>query len=317
LGNLISGSLYLINILEEDITGMKIGFIGLGIMGRPLALNLLKSGVEITVFDKNTAPYEECRSRGAKTANDISEIIDKDVICLCLPNSKIVESIFWGKNGTIDLLKPGQSVVDFSTITYSSTLKLAEALKERGIAFLDAPISGMEARAIEGNLTIMCGGDKELFDKMLPSFKHASTTVIYMGASGNGQLTKLINQLLFDINVAALAEVLPMSVKMGLDPEKVGEIINSGTGRSFASDFFIPRTLKGIFNEGYALSNAYKDLVSAAELAAEKCLPMPLLAAATSTYQMALLRGYGSSAKGAMIKVFEELLGVEFRKEKE
>jgi 3-hydroxyisobutyrate dehydrogenase-like beta-hydroxyacid dehydrogenase len=135
-----------------------------------------------------------------------------------------------------------------------------------------------------------------------------------MGRSGSGQLTKLINQLLFDMNVASLAEILPMSVKMGLDPYMVGEVVNSGTGKSYASDFFIPRILKNDFSEGYALKSAYKDLVSAAEISANLHVPLPVLGAATSTYQMALLKGYGEQNKGAMIRVFEELLGVEYRK---
>jgi 3-hydroxyisobutyrate dehydrogenase-like beta-hydroxyacid dehydrogenase len=134
-----------------------------------------------------------------------------------------------------------------------------------------------------------------------------------MGPAGRGQLTKLINQLLFDINAAALAEVLPMAVKMGLDPELVGEVVNSGTGRSYASEFFIPRVLQGRFTDGYFLSKAYKDLISGAEISAGLCVPMPVLAAATATYQMAVLRGHGGKDKGAMIEVFEELLGVRYR----
>ena len=134
-----------------------------------------------------------------------------------------------------------------------------------------------------------------------------------MGNPGNGQLTKLINQLLFDINAAALAEILPMAVKMQLDPEKIGSIVNSGTGRSYASEFFIPRILKGDFTQGYFLKNAYKDLVSAAELSAQQGIPLPVLHAATGTYQMALLEGLGGQDKGAMIQVYEKLLGVQFR----
>ena len=138
-------------------------------------------------------------------------------------------------------------------------------------------------------------------------------TILHMGKIGSGQLTKLINQLLFDINVAALAEILPMAMKMGLDPDKVGSVVNSGTGRSYASEFFIPRILQENFSEGYALSNAYKDLVSAAEISASLCIPMPVLSAATATYQMALLRGHGDKDKGSMILIFEELLGVRYR----
>jgi 3-hydroxyisobutyrate dehydrogenase-like beta-hydroxyacid dehydrogenase len=293
---------------------MKIGFIGLGVMGKPMALNLLKTGNEVTVYDVKTTAFDECRAKGAKTTTELSVVAKSDVIFLSLPNSKVVESVFYGKNGLLDYLYKGQSIVDLSTINYSTTVRLAKKLTEMEIGFLDAPVSGMEARAVEGTLTVMCGGTQELYDRILPLFKCIANKCLFMGQNGNGQLTKLINQLLFDINAAALAEILPMAIKKGLDPEKVGEVVNSGTGRSFASEFFIPRTLKGIFNDGYAMASAYKDLVSAAELGASEGIPLPVLAAATVTYQMALLRGHGNCAKGAMIKVYEDFLGVAFRK---
>ena len=171
----------------------------------------------------------------------------------------------------------------------------------------------MEARAIDGTLTVMCGGDREVFDRVKPYLDRIGNKILYMGPTGSGQLTKLINQLLFDINAAALGEILPMAVKMGLDPDLVGEVVNSGTGRSYASEFFIPRILRGHFGDGYPMAHAYKDLVSGAELGANHCIPMPVLAAATATYQAALLRGHGEKDKGGMVLVFEELLGVEYR----
>jgi 3-hydroxyisobutyrate dehydrogenase-like beta-hydroxyacid dehydrogenase len=134
-----------------------------------------------------------------------------------------------------------------------------------------------------------------------------------MGAVGSGQLTKLINQLLFNINVAGVAEVLPMAAKLGLDPEKVSRVVNTGTGRSFASEFFTPLILKDIFDRGYPLKHAYKDFISAAEVCAALKIPLPMVQAAMTTFQMALAQGHGEEGKGALIKVFEELLGVEFR----
>ncbi|TRZ53841.1 NAD(P)-dependent oxidoreductase, partial [bacterium] len=182
-----------------------------------------------------------------------------------------------------------------------------------GVAFLDAPVSGMEARAKDGTLTVMCGGPRETFDRVRPYLDCIGNKILYLGVSGSGQLTKLINQLLFDISAAALAEILPMAVKMGLDPESVAEVVNSGTGRSYASEFFLPRILAGGFGEGYPMKAAYKDLISAAEISVNLGIPLPVLAAATATYQQALLRGYGNQNKGGMIQVFEELLGVRFR----
>lgn len=171
----------------------------------------------------------------------------------------------------------------------------------------------MQARAEQGTLTIMCGGAEADLAAVRPWLARMGNNILFMGPAGSGQLTKLINQLLFDIHCAALAEILPMSSRMGLDPVKVASVVNSGTGRSYASEFFLTRVLDNHFADGYPLRSAYKDLVSAAELGARHCIPMPVLAAATFTYQMALLRGHGASDKGAMIAVFEELLNVRFR----
>jgi 3-hydroxyisobutyrate dehydrogenase-like beta-hydroxyacid dehydrogenase len=283
-------------------------------MGAPMAANLLKSGEEVTVYDVNPAKFETFKALGAHTTSELPDAALGDVIFLSLPNSQVIETVFFKENGLLKLLRPGRTVVDLSTIDYSTTIKLAEALAAINVGFLDAPVSGMESRAVDGTLTVMCGGDEVFFEKIKPLFNYIADKILFMGPVGSGQLTKLINQLLFDINAAALAEILPMAVKMGLNPEKVGEVINAGTGRSFASEFFIPRTLEGVFDEGYPMKNAYKDLESAACICGARRIPTPVLAAATATYQEALLKGYGDCGKGAMIRVYEELLGVEFRK---
>jgi 3-hydroxyisobutyrate dehydrogenase-like beta-hydroxyacid dehydrogenase len=171
----------------------------------------------------------------------------------------------------------------------------------------------MATRAADGTLTAMCGGKRAVFDAVRPYLACMASKILYMGEAGSGQLTKLVNQLLFDINAAALAEILPMSVKLGLDPALVGEVVNSGTGRSYASEFFIPRILANSFFNGYSMASAYKDLVSAAEIGSRRCIPMPVLNAAMATYQMALLRGHGDGDKGSMIRLFEELLDVRYR----
>jgi 3-hydroxyisobutyrate dehydrogenase-like beta-hydroxyacid dehydrogenase len=292
---------------------MKIGFAGLGQMGRPIALNLMKSGATLTVTDRTSKSFPEFESKGGRASTDQAAITDSDIIFLCLPNDKAVEGVIAGEGGLLPKLCKGQILVDLSTITYKATVAIAEKLAAQGVLFLDAPISGMEARAIDGTLTVMCGGDRAVFDKVKPLLDCVGNKILYMGPTGSGQLTKLINQLLFDINAAALAEILPMSKKMGLDPDLVGEVVNSGTGRSYASEFFISRMLKGHFSDGYSMKHAYKDLVSGAELGASLCIPMPVLAAATATYQMALLKGHGEKDKGGMITVFEELLGVDYR----
>lgn len=292
---------------------MKIAFVGLGKMGKPMAMNMLKTGAEMIVCAAADRSFAEFRSKGARATKDIAETVEAEIIFLCLPNGEVVRDVLLGERGIARKLGPGQAVVDTSTITHATTLEVAKALEERGVEFLDAPVSGMEARAIDGTLTIMCGGKPETFERAKPFLDAVGNKILYMGGTGSGQLTKLINQLLFDINCAALAEILPMAVKMGLDCVKVGEVVNTGTGRSYASEFFIPRILKNGFDAGYPMKDAYKDLVSAVELGAMACIPMPVLAAATATYQTALLRGHGAKDKGGMVQVFEELLGVRFR----
>jgi len=237
----------------------------------------------------------------------------RNQVFLCLPDTEVVEQVLFGKGGLAEALHSGTVVVDTSTIKYGATLSISKKLALLDVKFIDAPVSGMKARAEEGSLTMMCGGDQRVVEDLNPLLSTMASNILYMGPVGSGQLTKLINQLLFDINAAALAEILPLSVKLGLDPTKVGNVVNSGTGRSYASEFFIPNILNGEFSKGYPMELAYKDLISGSEISAQHQIPTPVLSAATATYLTALLSGYGSKDKGAMICVFEDLLNVKFR----
>jgi 3-hydroxyisobutyrate dehydrogenase-like beta-hydroxyacid dehydrogenase len=293
----------------------KIGFIGLGQMGKWMALNLQKGGFNLTVADIDPAAVAPVTAAGAATAATPAELAERaDWIFLSLPNAAVVEQVLFGTNGLIENGRRGQIIVDLGTTAYMATLEFGRKLKDREIFFADSPVSGMEARAREGNLTIMFGGDQKVFKQLQPVFGALGDLILYMGELGSGQLTKLVNQLLFNISAAAIAEILPMAVKLGLDPEKVISVVNSGTGKSFAAEFFGPRILKDSFEEGYPLKHAYKDMVSAAEIGAHRKIPLPLVQAATTTYQLALAAGYGDEGKGAMIKVFENILGVKFRR---
>lgn len=292
---------------------MKIAFIGLGQMGKPMALNMLERDPALIVYAADQSSYPEFQRRGARPAERLADVAAADLIFLSLPSTEVVQDILFGTGGLAAVLLPGRIVVDTSTIDYSATVEIAAQLAAKGVTFVDAPVSGMEARAIEGTLTAMCGGAADVLDTVEPYLSAVANNILRMGDVGAGQLTKLINQVLFDINAAALAEVLPMAVRLGLDPEKVGNVVNSGTGRSYASEFFIPRILKGDFSSGYPMQHAYKDLASAAEIGARRCVPMPVLAASTATYQMALLKGLGKLDKGAMVRVYEELNEVVFR----
>ena len=296
----------------------KIGFIGLGEMGKWMAVNMTEKGFSVTVHDIDPRAMDFLREYGVEIAPTPAELARRsDWVFLSLPDIHIVRQVVWGDRGVAEGMKPGLILIDLGTTSYLDTLKLAEELGDRGIDFADAPVSGMKARAQKAELTIMFGGRVEAFETVKPALEAIGNLVLYVGRTGSGQLVKLVNQLLFNINVAAVAEILPMAAKLGLDPEKVVQVATSGTGRSFAVEFFAPRILEGKFQEGYALKNAYKDMVSAAEICAHYRIPLPLTHAATTTYQMALAEGYGDEAKGAMIKVFERILGVEFRKYRE
>lgn len=293
----------------------KIGFIGLGQMGKWMAVNLVKAGFDTTVFDLNQAAVKELVEAGAKQAASPAALAqDSEWVLLSLPNTAIVEAVIFGKDGLSSTAQPGLIICDCGTTSYLPTLDMAERLAKQGVVLVDAPVSGMEARAKSGELTIMYGGSPEVFDALTPAFNVMGNKVLNMGVVGSGQLTKLVNQLLFNISCAAIAEILPMAAKLGLDPAKVTQVVTTGTGRSFAAEFFAPLALEGVFDQGYPLKHAYKDMISAAEISANKQIPLPMTAAATTTYQMALAEGHGDLGKGAMFKVFERLLDVEFRK---
>jgi 3-hydroxyisobutyrate dehydrogenase-like beta-hydroxyacid dehydrogenase len=295
----------------------KIGFIGLGTMGKWMALNILKAGFAMRVYDINHVPVEFLVGQGAITAKSPADTAAAvDWLFMSLPDTELVEEVIFGENGIVQGARPGLALIDLSTINYVPTLEIHRRLQDKGILFADAPVSGGETRAKEAKLTVMFGGDEGLFQAVRPAVDAIGNPIIYMGAVGNGQLAKLINQLLFNISCAGLAEVLPMAVKLGLDPEKVAQVVTTGSGRSFAADLFIPLTLENRFDEGYPVKAAYKDMISAAEISAHKGIPLPVVNATTLTFQMAMSQGYGNLSKGGLIHVFEKMLGTEFRANK-
>ena len=293
---------------------MKIGMIGLGAMGAPIARHLNKTGELVAVSAADNAAFAEFEAKGVKASTDPKIVAGAELIVLCVPDGVIEMDILFGHGGLAAALKPGTLVVDLSTIVYQDALEIGVRLKAIGVDYLDCPISGMKERAQAGTLTVMCGGDKALFDKALPYLERFGSKILHMGAAGNGQLMKMTNQLVYDTNIAALAEVMPMAVKMGLDPVLVSQVINTGTGRSHASEYFLPMILEGRFDTSYTLGGAYKDLISAARISADHNIPMPVISAMTSAYQTAIRAGHGKKDKGAMILPFEDLLGVKVRK---
>ncbi len=293
----------------------RIGFIGLGQMGKWMALNFLKADCQISVYDINTQAVDFLVQNGAEACQTPAQMARKcEVVFLSLPDTDIVEQTIFGKTGLIKATHKDMLIVDLSTISYLRSIDMARKLSQMDIFFCDAPVSGMESRAKNASLTVMVGSTKKIFNRICPLLEIIGHTVLHMGPVGSGQLTKLVNQILFDINAAGLAEVLPMAAKLGLDPAKVCRIITTGTGRSFAAEFFTPLILENSFDQGYPLKSAYKDMASAAEISARHKIPLPLTQATTNIFQMALAQGLGNESKGALIKVFEKILDVEFRK---
>lgn len=283
------------------------GFVGLGQIGLPMARRLA-GAVDLLAHDRAVAA-----APGLRCTADPAALAGCDVVVTCLPDGAAVAEFLFGPDGLAARLAPGATVIDCSTTSHAAAVEAAQRLERVGIGFLDAPVTGMAARAETGDLTMMVGGSAALLERHHAGLSAMAGRIEHMGAVGSGQLAKLINQLLFDINAAALAEIMPIAARMGLDPAQITGIVNSGSGRSFASETFLPAILQGRFDRGYPMQAAYKDLIAGAELTARHGLPAPVLAAATATYQQALARGLGAQDKGAMIKLFEEMAGVAFR----
>lgn len=296
---------------------LRVGFIGLGAMGKWMALNVEKAGFPLTVYDIRPDAVKVLVKNGAKAVESPADVAEKtDCVMLSLPDTPAVENAIWGENGLINRLSSGSILVDLSTINYTATTSIEKKLRAKGVILIDAPVSGQAGRAKDGTLTIMVGGDSDAAQVIRPVLNAIGNKVVYMGKGGNGQLAKLVNQLFYNISCAAMAELLPMAVKLGLDPEAVCRVVTTGTGQTFALSFFTPYILNNDFKPGYPLKSAYKDMVSAAGISAHEKIPLPVFFAALQTYQLALLEGYGEENKGAMIKVWEKVLGVEVRRKK-
>lgn len=292
----------------------RIGFIGLGQMGRWMAINLQKAQFDLTVFDVNHDARAAVEEAGAASADSASALAEKsDRIFLSLPNSKVVEEVVLGNHGIIHGSKGEKIIIDCGTADYLWTKEFAGRVAGDGICFVDAPVTGMAQRARDADLTFMFGGPEDVLVEMRPAFEAMGSEIYHMGDVGGGQLAKMINNILFNIHLAALAEVLPMAVKLGLEPAKITQVINNGTGRSFASEAFLPNILENRFDHGYSLDQAYKDMIQASIISARNKIPIPMVHTALNTYQTALGMGFGQEDKGAMIKVFERLLDIKFR----
>lgn len=294
---------------------MKVGFIGLGIMGKPMSKNLLKAGYELVICDINKAAVDEVTAAGATAAGTPKEVAEQtEIIVTMLPNSPHVKQVVLGKNGIIEGAKAGSIVVDMSSIAPLVSREIAERLANKGIEMLDAPVSGGEPKAIDGTLSVMCGGKQQVFDKCLPVIKAMAASVVLTGDIGAGNVTKLANQIIVALNIAAMSEALVLATKAGVEPELVYKAIRGGLAGSTVLDAKAPLVMDRRFNPGFRINLHIKDLNNVLETSHEVGVPLPLTAAVMEMMQALKVDNMGDADHGALIRYYEKMAGVEVKR---
>ena len=296
---------------------MKIGFVGLGIMGRPMCKNLLKAGLTVAAYD----PFAEealddvvaCGAiRGSSNA-DVAAM--SDVVITMVPNSPHVREAVFGKGGIAEGAKPGLDIIDMSSIAPLESKAIAEALKERGINMMDAPVSGGEPKAIDGTLSIMCGGPKAMFDKYYDLLMKMGASAVHCGnANGAGNTVKLANQIIVAVNIAACAEAYSLATMAGVDPQQVFEAIRGGLAGSTVMNAKVPMMMEGNFNPGFKIDLHIKDLNNALDTGHGLGTPMILTSQVQEMLQWLHNNGCGGNDHSAILKYYERITGVEVRK---
>lgn len=294
---------------------MKVGFIGLGIMGKPMAKNLLKEQVELIVSDLNGAAVKELADLGAETGS-YKEIGEKcDVILTILPNGAIVQDVLFGEGGVIEGLSAGKVVCDMSSVTPVESRTCYGKLKEIGVGFVDAPVSGGEPGAIAGSLAIMCGGEEADFEKLQPLFAIMGNSSLLIGGSGSGSVTKLANQIIVNLGIATVSEALVLATKAGADPMKVYQAIRGGLAGSAVLDAKAPMMCARNFVPGGKISINHKDIKNVINTAHDLDVPLPLTAELFEIMQALKVDGHMDEDHAGIVQYFEKLAGVEVKSE--
>jgi 3-hydroxyisobutyrate dehydrogenase-like beta-hydroxyacid dehydrogenase len=290
---------------------LKIGFIGLGRMGLPMSYRLLAAGFDLTVHNRSQGKVQQIAGAGAHPAVSATQVVrDADIVLACLPDVATVKEVFLGEDGIVANARPGQVLVDHSTVGIEASKACAAAAEERGAAFLDAPISGGTERAGDGTLTIMVGGAAEAFQRALPVFQAMGTTVRHMGPAGTGTVAKLVNQLLVGIHSVAAAEAMLLAAKSGADPALVFEVVNSGWGQSFMLARNAPVMLDRSFDDARApVRTLLKDLGLLQDLTRELDTPTPANDLAFRLFTEAAAAGLGDLDGPAVVLPMEERAG--------
>lgn len=308
---------YLENITDRDmiesrgINNMKIGFIGLGIMGKPMAANLIKAGHTVVAYDILKQNVELMVQDGAiegKSAKSIAE--ECKVIITVLPNSPHVKEAVLGKDGVLDGAAPGSILIDMSSIAPLASQEIYSACARKGVEMLDAPVSGGEPKAIDGTLSIMAGGKREVFEQVYDILMVMGKSAVYCGAIGAGNTTKLANQIIVALNIAAVSEAFMLSTKAGVDPEKVFDAIKGGLAGSTVMNAKIPMIMERNFKPGFKIDLHIKDLNNALDTGHEVGVPLPLTASVMEVLQKLHADGHGQEDHCAIAKYYEKLADV-------
>jgi 2-hydroxy-3-oxopropionate reductase len=287
---------------------MKIGFIGLGIMGKPMSINLLKAGHELVVSAHNVDAAAELVARGATQADTAQQIAEQvDLVITMLPNSPQVKDVTLAADGIIAGAHPGLVYVDMSSIAPLVAREVSEALAGAGISMLDAPVSGGEPKAIDGTLSIMVGGDRALFEQVQPVLSAVGTSVVHVGEVGAGNTAKLANQVVVALNIAAVAEALVLCQKAGVAPDAVFEAIRGGLAGSTALEAKAPMMLDHDFRPGFRISLHIKDLVNALDTSHAVGAQLPLTAAVLEMMTAVKADGHAGDDHSSLVQYYETL----------
>ena len=290
---------------------MKIGLIGLGIMGKPMAKNLLKAGYELVVNDRNQASIDEVVAAGASYATQAEIGESCDVVLTMLPNSPQVKEVMLGDDGVAAHMKAGSTFIDMSSINPVASKEIAAVLEAKGIDMLDAPVSGGEPKAIDGTLSFMVGGKQEVFDKFKDLLGAMGASVVRCGDVGAGNTTKLANQIIVACNIQALAEALTLAQKAGVDPELVFQAIRGGLAGSTVMEAKAPMMIAGNDKPGFKIDLHIKDLNNALDCAHTVGSPLPMTAAVQEVMQWLHNNGCGQDDHSSIIKYYKKLTGIE------
>lgn len=294
---------------------MKIGFVGLGIMGKPMSKNLMKAGYELVVCDKNQAAVDELTALGAESAGSSADVAEQcNVIITMLPNSPHVRAVCLGEGGIIEKAAEGTIVIDMSSIDPVESKAIGAELAKKGIELMDAPVSGGEPKAIDGTISVMVGGKKESFDKYYDLLMAMAGSVVYVGDLGSGNVAKLANQVIVALNIAAVSEALTLAVKNGADPELVYQAIRGGLAGSTVLDAKAPMMMAHDFKPGFRIELHIKDLNNALNAAHAVSASLPLTSQVMEIMQALKADGCEKDDHSAIVKYYEKISDVSVEK---